>query len=483
MNTIKLIHNSIQELRNTSGSNAKKACLKTAFENPELGQNLASFLSQVYNPRRSYYQTALKLDIVPKMLMGKIEPTDNLDGIYAVLDKMDAKELLGSFGATALCKAANALTTEGHELVQIILNRDIKVGLAAKSINSAYKSAGYPNKLIETIPYQRYGDMTIANLMKMDFKKGVYSQLKSDGMFGNIIIRNEEEPQLLSRSGFPISGPSVSGLLTYAQDIAWSAGIGNFVLHGELLVWDKKERVILKRAVGNGLINSIIQTGLPIDERYVVQYHVWDLVPYDKWFNSEKVETPYQERFGLVQDMFFCRDQQFINVQESKIVHSFREAVDHLKELLARKEEGTIWKPFDMPWEDGTSEFGMKGKLEMECELRTIGFKDGDLKGKHAKTFGSIMMQSECGLLKVNVSGMSDALRKEIHDNRDLFMAQIATVRSNGVQDKTGDDMKSLFLPRLVEYRSDRTHADTLERIYLIQESAIDNIQKLVEDV
>lgn len=480
MYSIKLIHNAVMELRKTQGSKAKReALVRHMYNTPEL----LSFLVYCYDPRRSYYQSQLNMNAIPRMLVGKVESYDSMEPVYDVLDRMNDKEILGKAGASALCKVALGMTPEGRELIQILLDRDIKAGMAEKSINKAYNEAAYAGKLIDTVPYQRYGDMTIEKLRLMDFSRGVYSQLKSDGMFGNIIIRNERDPQLLSRSGSPISGPSVQGLLDYVQNIAWSAGVGNFVLHGELLVWDKVDRVILKRAVGNGLINSIIQTGLPIDSRYVVEYRVWDLVPYDKWFESEKVDTPYQERFGLVQDMFDDEPaNEFVRVQESKVVHSFKEAVEHLKELLARKEEGTIWKPFDMPWEDGTSEYGMKGKLEMECELEIIGFKDGDQKGKHAKTFGSIMMQSACGKLKVNVSGMPDDIRKMIHDNREQFIKGIATVRSNGVQDKTGDEMKSLFLPRLIEHRSDRLHADSLERIYEIQESTINNIQKLVEE-
>lgn len=479
MSQIKSIYEVITVLRQASGSNAKKQLLTESFVKHPF---IAKFLTYCYDPRRSYYQSELKMDAIPRiMLLGnKAEPKDDLEDVYTLLDQMNNKEFLGKAGAHHLCKQAHRLSPEGRELIQIILNRDIKAGLAEKGINKAYADAGHKEKLINTVPYQRYGDMTIEKLKLMDFKKGVFSQLKSDGMFGNLIIRNDAEPQLLSRSGSPISGASVQALLDEVQDVAWSAGVSGFVLHGELLVWDKTDRVYLKRAVGNGLINSIIQTGQAIDSRYVVEYRVWDMVPYDKWFSSDKVDTPYHERFGLVSDMF--EECDHIKLQESKIVHSFKEAVDHLKEMLARKEEGTIWKPYDMPWEDGTSEYGMKGKLEMECELEIIGFKDGDQKGKHAKTFGSIMMKSACGKLMVNVSGMSDALRKQIHESRDEFMGGIATVLSNGVQDKTGDEMKSLFLPRLVEPRSDKIHADTLERIYLIQESTIENIKKLVEE-
>ncbi|AVO22876.1 DNA ligase [Erwinia phage vB_EamM-Bue1] len=483
MFTVKLIHNAVMELRATSGANAKKEALARHFSDPQIGADLGVFLTYVYDPRRSYYQTNYDQNALPRMMMGKVEPTDVLDTVYDALDRMNRKEALGKAGAQALCKAAAGLTPEGKELVQILLDRDIKAGMAAKSINKAWMQT-HTAKLIDTVPYQRYGDMTIEKLRLMNFKRGVYSQLKSDGMFGNVIIRNGHEPQLLSRSGSVISGPSVEPMLDYIEGCCLDGGVGNSVFHGELLVRDTQTNTILKRAVGNGMINSVIQTGQAMDTRYRLEYRVWDVVFYEDWFYSKKVITPYEMRWNIVEQLFDNydnADDRIVQPQESRVVHSFEEAVDHLKELLARKEEGTIWKPHDMPWEDGTSEYGMKGKLEMECELEIIGFKPGDQKGKHASTFGSIMMRSHCGLLEVNVSGLSDALRKVINNSRDEYIKKIATVRSNGVQDKTGNEMKSLFLPRLVEIRDDRTQADTLERIYEIQESTINNIKVLLE--
>uniref|UniRef100_A0AAU8L059 DNA ligase n=1 Tax=Serratia phage Kevin TaxID=3161161 RepID=A0AAU8L059_9CAUD len=473
---IETIHSTIMTLRGINGANAKKEALTAALA---LHPALADFLRLVYNPRMSFYQTELKLDIVPRMLLGKIVPTNDLSDIYVVLSKMNEKLLLGKAGATELAKEAHRLPPEGQELVRIILNRDIKAGLAEKSINECYKKAwGTNTKLIQTMSYQRYDNMTIQKLKALDFGKGVYSQIKSDGMFGNL-VNHDGETYMLSRAGSPIEGESVLPLLDYVDQLLDDCCMKENVIHGEILVWDTVEKVILPRAVGNGMLNSVIQTGSALDKRYVLRYRAWDIIPYENWFEGKDLDHKYEHRFNMVDQMFGDDETDLIEVQENRIVRSYREAVAHFKDALARKEEGTIIKPADMGWTDGDSDEGMKLKMDMECELVIVGFNDGDAKGKHKGTFGSLQCESSDGLLAVGVSGMSDAVRKWIHEHRDECIGCAITVRSNGVQDKEDDPLKSLFLPRMVsEIRLDKKTADSLAKIYEIQESVIENIQK-----
>lgn len=473
---IETIHSTIMTLRGISGSNAKKESLTAALA---LHPSLADFLRLVYNPRMSFYQTDLKLDLIPRMLLGKIVPTSDLSDIYVVLSKMNEKLLLGKAGAMELAREAHRLTPEGQELVRIILNRDIKAGLAEKSINECYKKAwNTKTKLIQTMAYQRYDNMTVPKLKALNFEKGVFSQIKSDGMFGNL-VNHEGNTYLLSRAGSPIEGESVLPLLDYVDQLLDDCCMKENVIHGEILVWDTVDQVILPRAIGNGMLNSVIQTGSALDKRYVLRYRAWDIIPYEDWFEGNEVTNPYKHRFNMIDQMFGDDETDLITVQECRVVRSFREAVDHFKDALSRKEEGTIIKPFDMGWIDGDSDEGMKLKMDMECELIIVGYNEADAKGKHKNTFGSLQCESSDGLLAVGVSGMSDAVRKWIHEHRDECIGCAITVRSNGVQDKEDDPLKSLFLPRMVsEIRADKKTADSLAKIYEIQESVIENIQK-----
>ncbi|AKJ73821.1 DNA ligase [Salmonella phage 38] len=275
---------------------------------------------------------------------------------------MMAERKIGGMKADQeLAKAATNIHPDYHTLIQIILDRDIKAGIAEKGINAAFNAAGGTGRLINILPYHRYDNMTIDLLKKMDFKRGVFSQLKSDGMFANIICRYGRDPEIRSRSGSLIAGGSVDNLSLVFKDLIYDAGIGESVFHGELLVIDLKTNTVLPRAIGNGKLNSVIQTGEPLEDRYKVIYRVWDVVPYDNWFNAQRVDTPYERRFDIIQQLFEG-DDGLVQVQETRVVHSFEEAVEHFKDALARREEGTICKAADMPWEDGTSSEGLKLK-------------------------------------------------------------------------------------------------------------------------
>ena len=464
----------IHTLRETKGTNAKKEVLTQILkENPDM----VDFLQYVYDPLLSYYRTKFLPNAFPRMLSRSV--VGSWDQVYDVLDQMSERTLSGQKADYELSKAATNIHPDYHELIQMILDRDIKAGIAEKGINAAFNAAGGTGRLINVLPYHRYDNMTIDLLKKMDFRRGVYSQLKSDGMFANIICRYGKEPEIRSRSGSLIAGGSVDNLSLVFKDIIYDAGVGESVFHGELLVVDLKQNTILPRAVGNGKLNSVIQTGEPLPEQFQVIYRVWDIVPYEKWFNAERVDIPYEARYNIISQMF--EDDGLVQVQETRVVHSFAEAVEHFKDALSRKEEGTICKAADMPWEDGTSSQGLKLKMEIECDLEIIGFNPADAKGKHSKTFGSLLCKTSDSLLIVGVSGISDDLRKYMWENQDEFLGKIAAVLSNGVQDKTDDSLKSLFLPRLVEVRIDKKVANTLDEVYEIQKAYVENILVLLE--
>lgn len=464
----------IHTLRETKGTNAKKEVLTQILkENPDM----VDFLQYVYDPLLSYYRTKFLPNAFPRMLSRSV--VGSWDQVYDVLDQMSERTLSGQKADYELSKAATNIHPDYHELIQMILDRDIKAGIAEKGINAAFNAAGGTGRLINVLPYHRYDNMTIDLLKKMDFRRGVYSQLKSDGMFANIICRHGKEPEIRSRSGSLIAGGSVDNLSLVFKDIIYDAGVGESVFHGELLVVDLKQNTILPRAVGNGKLNSVIQTGEPLPEQFQVIYRVWDIVPYEKWFNAERVDIPYEARYNIISQMF--DDDGLVQVQETRVVHSFAEAVEHFKDALSRKEEGTICKAADMPWEDGTSSQGLKLKMEIECDLEIIGFNPADAKGKHSKTFGSLLCKTSDSLLIVGVSGISDDLRKYMWEHQDEFLGKIAAVLSNGVQDKTDDSLKSLFLPRLVEVRIDKKVANTLDEVYEIQKAYVENILVLLE--
>ena len=67
-------------------------------------------------------------------------------------------------------------------------------------------------------------------------------------------------------------------------------------------------------------------------------------------------------------------------------------------------------------------------------------------------------------MLRTNVSGFNDKTRREVWDNKDDYLGKIITIKFNDVMQKEGQ-ISSLFLPRFVEFRNDKTEPDSYNRV------------------
>jgi DNA ligase-1 len=231
--------------------------------------------------------------------------------------------------------------------------------------------------------------------------------------------------------------------------------------HGEVLVLlDGK---VLPREIANGILNSVAK-GRELPEKHSLRYVVWDMVQLPVIRGEQSCKKPYTERYA---DLKEFHQSGYVQLVKTKIVHSLPEAFEAYAEALKAGQEGIMLKSGDLMWKDHKTTKGCKLKLEVDVDLEITGFTEG--KGKNANTFGAISMQTSDGLLKVDVSGMSDDMRLYIHLNRDKLLGTIATVKGNDVTKTTP---ASIFLPRLVELRADKVTADSYQMVVDAFESA-----------
>ena len=132
--------------------------------------------------------------------------------------------------------------------------------------------------------------------------------------------------------------------------------------------------------------------------------------------------------------------------------------------------EGVVLKNPTAIWKDGTSKEQIKMKLVCDCDLKVVGFDEGE--GKYLGNLGSVVCESSDGMLRTNVSGFNDKTRSEIWKHREDYLGKIITVKFNDVMIKEGQKA-SLFLPRFVEFRDDKSESDTLEQILNSRNKAI----------
>ena len=440
----------IEQIAATSSKNEKEALLK-ANASDEL---LKQVLEYAYNPFKTY-----GIRKRPETLGDNVGNTFD-DGTFELLRDLASRDLTGTAAIEALRGELTALSKSSAELLWRIVNKDMRAGFSESTCNKVWKG------LIPDFPYMRCTLPKDAKLDEFDWALGVVSQEKADGMFINLDYDATGDVRITSRQGspFPIEAFELLENEVKARMIA------GLQYHGEMLVARNGE--ILPREIGNGIMNSIASGGsFEATDRPV--YMIWDAIPLSAVKTKGKYEVSYVKRLAAINRCLKNTEGQYVTLIPTRIVHSLKDAYAHYRELLLKGKEGTIVKNPHAIWKDGTSKEQVKLKLEFEVELEVTGFEAGN--GKNADTFGALTCQSSCGGLKVNVSGFTDAKRREIHENRDDWTGAIITVRANSIlRPSESNPLHSLFLPRFVERRLDKSVADDLTRIEAQQQAAME---------
>jgi DNA ligase-1 len=388
-------------------------------------------------------------------------------------DKLIKRELTGGAATQAISDVMwKATRDEWNGWYRLILLKDFKAGFSESTVNKAVKdvNAAY---VVPTTPYMRCSLPAKSNMEEWDWSKGIYSETKADGMFANVNVSEDSYVWVTSRGGtlFP------AGVLGIEDELAATLDKGTQT-HGELTIYI--DGVLQAREIGNGIFNSLLKGGT-LEANQKVVYDCWDQIPLSVALPKGKYAVTYDVRFDNIKrqivkahnDAVKNGTKTSVHMTETRVVYSMAEAIVHYKEHRARKLEGTILKTPELIWKDGTSKDQVKMKEEIDVELKVIGFNPG--KGKNADTFGSIQCQSECGLLEANFSGFEDDMRKAIWADRINWPGKIITGRSNSLLAPSKgkkNGMWSLFLPRFIEERMDKTVADTLEQIQAIFKAA-----------
>lgn len=393
-----------------------------------------------------------------------LEARDFTDDTWLLLDNLASRKLTGNDAKAAIAIELGKLEDDSAELLKRIIQKDLKAGFGESTVNKVIKG------FIPDFPYMRCSLPKEVKLEEWDWNNGIISQEKADGMFTNIDHDNHGIVTATSRQGSPLPMDKFPQIVAEVKAHV-APGTQS---HGEFLVLvDGK---IAERAISNGIMNRVMSGG-EFEDNETPILKLWDQIPLSSVVTKGKCEIPYEKRLvGLLTQLpNKTSASRHVNVIDTRIVRSLKEAYAHYKELLLQGKEGTIIKKKTAIWRDTTSKEQVKLKLEFEVELKVCGFVAGN--GKNESTFGSLVCRSECDALEVAVSGFTDAKRKAIWEDKENWMGKIITVRANEILNPSeSNDLHSLFLPRFVEERNDKSIADDLPRIFLQRESAMEAV-------
>lgn len=460
---MKSVFDVIEQLRETSSSKEKLAILTANRDNADLKE----FLRLTYEPRVNFYISKVDTNLKGGLFGGFVECDFERLDLDTVYDQLALRKRTGNDARNWLSGVYNNFTSDwSKELLQLLIQRDVKAGISKGTINKAWPG------LVTDVPYMRCNLAAKVDLSTWPWAEGVYSEIKADGQFANISLHlGTGQVSIESRAGSPMP-LEYFGELVEAVKALIPEG---YQCHGELLML--KDGKIMPRAEGNGLFNKLLQEG-ELPPGHTPVYDVWDMIPICEAKPKNKFNEAYKVRFERLKALLAgISEDSAIRVIEHKMVYSLAEAYAHATEAMVNGLEGTVICNPDGIWEDSDgATHKIKLKLQIEVDLRVTGFKAADAKSKNKDLFGSLMCESECGKFRVNVSGIKDDKRKDLFNRKDQILGKlIITIANNGLQAPTAntDGYWSCFLPRFIEERLDKTTADTLERMQEIQADAI----------
>ena len=460
--TIKQI---LLEISNESSTNQKMVILGKYKDN----ELLKRVIYLAHSKRVKFY-----IKQIPEYV-----PTDetdetkcNLEEALNYLSILSDRDLTGEKASRFLYHTLSSLLPDDAYVIERIIDKDLKIGMGG-NINKVF-----PN-LIEETPYMGAKPFNV-KLAQDLFKggKSVYCDVKMDGRYNNAIIRGGEV-ELESRNGEPVLLDSkfVKELSLYPD----------CVLNGELTING------IDRYKANGIISSLIDITTKMSSRTDLEntkkistfqlengmslqdaldsivYTVWDKITIDEYFNKSSIR-PYSERWLQLTDTLLSHHSDMVIPVEKKEVKTYKEAIDFFQNCLEMNLEGCILKSKDGKWKDGKPNWQIKMKLEIELDLRIIGFNFGTKGTKNEHVVSSLECCSSDGLLFTNPAGIDEKTMLHITENMDTWRDKIISIKCSGITKNVNGNYATLH-PRLSSktYRDDKNVADSLEQIISIE--------------
>jgi DNA ligase-1 len=451
----------LDEIAAVGGKNDKGKIL-AKYKDNEL---LKRVIYLAHSPRIKFY-----IKQIPQY--SNIETTLTLAESIEELTRLSDRTYTGAAATDFLLNILSYLDADDAYVIERIIDKNLKIGMDS-GINKVIP------KLIEETPYQGAKSFSEKGALKL-FEKGkaVMSQVKADGTYRNAIIRSGEV-ELISRQGEVSTLPGAKFLLELSQ-------FEDCVLNGELTIDG------VKRTIANGMVSSIMDIFEKEDERgeaetakkvaafedkhgpmadalAKLRFTVWDMITVDEYF-AFKSDTEYHERYNTLRKRLESQSHEQVDLIETRFIRTYEEAMDHFLDTQNRGLEGTIIKDSHAGWKDGKPTYQIKMKLEMDMDLRIVGFKYGNKGTKNETVISVLELESECGKLKTAPAGMTEAMMADVTARQEELLGTVVQIRCCGLSET--DKGWSTQHPSIVELRTDKDTCDTLESCIEIENMA-----------
>lgn len=427
----------LEKLTATSSRKEKEAALKEAF-----AQSTAATTKEAFTLALDPFVT---FGVVVQEGTRLEHSVPTWQEFTALLDKLATRELTGNDAKEAAAKTVNTLSAQWNKWAARIINKDLRVGAGAKTINKAAGSEivrEFQLALCDKYDPNEEGADNTRSL----FGDSHIIETKLDG-WRCVVHCKGGKAIIYARSGKPIASTRF-----VEQELA-ALNLQDVVLDGELLARSFQET---EKICGSDV------TELPEELVKELKFRVWDVIPADYFFSQGKLGqcAPLGARKVQLAAITATFTQYCVEVPHEPFDSNNLNQYD---KHLAAGHEGSIIKDATRPYGFGRTASGwykVKPVLEVDCTV--TGFEEGT--GKHAGSLGALLVEGTVENKEKQVvpfktkigTGLSDELRAEIWAKRGEFLGRMVEAGYQDVSRQEGTDDWSLRFPRLRRLRTDR---------------------------
>lgn len=333
---------------------------------------------------------------------------------------------------------------EIRKMLMKILTKRMNVGIGAKLINKATGKELIPDPSVM---------LATDDQKEIEKWDRIFCEEKYDGVRVIAIVGDSGDISFYTRAFNELDS---SKLQNISNELKKAAGnLRGIFFDGELTDHNRKSV--------SGKVTQILKGTAPdnIDESFL--FNVFDVVS-SEVLNSGRGSVVYTERRQLLSVLLnVLEEDSCVKIGQMWEVENMEETLGIYKRIVDAGGEGVICKN-DHVYECKRSKSWIKLKEVNDCDLLITGWYEGE--GKREGYIGGLICTDKSGTVNVKIgAGFTDKDLQELSVNPDSLKGKIAAVQYNvTITDK--HENRSLFLPRFIEVRNDKTEADDMSSLF-----------------
>jgi len=329
-----------------------------------------------------------------------------------------------------------------------ILTKRMNIGIGAKLINKAVGRELIPDPSVMLASDDR---KEVAGWDK------IYCEEKYDGVRVIAVGDREKGFQFYTRAFNELDKSKLSRIESeLIQALHNSNTTSEVFFDGEL--------TDLNRKSVSGKVTQILKGTASNDIDKDFLFNVFDIEK-SETLKIGKGNVPFLKRRQELEFLLgFLKEDSKVKLARQWVVDSIEETQKIYGLIVSMGGEGVILKPADHVYECKRSRNWVKLKQIQDCDLEITGWFPGE--GKREGFIGGFICKDASGTLEVRIgSGFTDKDLHELSQDADSLIGKIAAIQYNEpITDKFGG--RSLFLPRFIEIRNDKTQADDMSKMF-----------------